>query len=186
MATLLTLTNNQYMENPFKQLVEKYSRVSEDVPITPKSPKEYAQFIQDIDTTWMSAQEVAMGGYELMQHLQALPEEDAALLLSALIEPYLNLSLDKRLNAVGMMVGELRPGRLTPSGVRSTLRSGFPMILTTEIESPEYHRPTEIARAIGEMVCGHANKEGVIKFMQAFDVHNALGDSSHPKAIEEV
>ena len=171
------------MDNSFKNLIEKLQPINVAIPLSERSPKEYAQFINDMDKTWMSDQE-AIGGYQLMEHLQELPEEDAALLLTSLLEPHLDLGLNERLNAVGIMVGELTPGPSTPSGVRSILRLGTPMILITEFESSAYHRPSEIARAIGEMVCGHSDSEAIVKFLRAFDANMALVDATYFKEIE--
>lgn len=156
------------------------------MPITEQNPEEFSQFIQDMEDTWMSDQNVGALGYSLIEYLQEIPEEDAALLLSELLKPYLELELHKRLNAVGILVGELTPNRLTPSGVRSILRSGTPMILIAQDNSPDYHRPSEIARAIGEMVYGHdrTKQESVIKFLRAFNLKTTAVDGVSSKPIE--
>ncbi|MES2631189.1 MAG: hypothetical protein V4611_04490 [Patescibacteria group bacterium] len=172
------------METSLRKLFEKHKPVAVDVPLTLRNPKEYAQFTQDIDRTWVSDQNAGAMGYSLMEHLREVPEEDAALLLSELLKPYLELDLNTRLNAVGILVGELTPGRSTPSGVRSILRSGTPMVLMTENNSPDFHRPSEIARAIGEMVCGHGNEEAIVKFLRAFDPKVTLEDGTQPNSIE--
>lgn len=172
------------METSLRKLFEKQKRVALDVPLTSQNPEEYAQFIQDIDKTWVSDQNAESMGYSLMKLLQEVTERDAAMLLSELLKPYLELDLNERLNAVGILVGELTPGRSTPSGVRSILRSGTPMVLISNEASPDFHRPSEIARSIAEMVCGHENEEGIVKFLQAFDQKTTLENGIHSNSIE--
>ena len=173
------------METSLRKLFEKQKHVALDVPLNSKNPKEYVQFIQDIDKTWMSDQNVGTMGYSLMEYLQEVPEKDAAMLLSELLKPYLELDLNERLNAVGILVGELTPGRSTPSGVRSILRSGTPMVLISNEASPDFHRPSEIARSIAEMVCGHGNEEAIVKFLRAFDLKTTIEDGTQSNSIEQ-
>lgn len=173
------------METSPSKLFEKQKCVLVDVPLSPRNPKEYAQFMQDVDKTWTSDQNAGSLGYSLIEHLQEVSVEDAALLLSELLKPYLQLDINKRLNAVGILVGELTPGRSTPSGVRSILRSGTPMVLITNEASPDFHRPLEIARSIAEMVCGHGNEEAIVKFLRSFDLKTTIEDSTQSNSIEQ-
>ncbi len=174
-----------YMETSLSKKFEKQNALFKEISLTPQSPKEFSQFIQDIDKVWVSDQnDGTVSGYRVIEDLRELSEKDAALLLSKLLEPHLELDLKERLNALGILVGELTPGRSTPSGVRSVLRSGTPMILITENDSPDFHRPSEIARAIGEMIYGHGNDEAIVKFLRAFDLKSTLQDGVRTRSIE--
>lgn len=167
------------MENPLKRLFEKPRRRIDSLEL---SDEEMSQLMLDVDKVWMSDDRPDWG-YDLIESLKQLSEPGAAQVLSSLLVPYLSLDLEDRLGSVGIAVGELTPNNSTPSGVRGMLRSGTPILLTTRNSPEDFHRPMEIARAIGQMIYGR-NDDAVRKFVEAFSKKGALSEFTHPDAVE--
>jgi len=168
------------MENPLKVLYEKVHGRTDALEL---KDAERSQLLLDIDKVWMG-DNMAEGGYELIMNLQKLPEKQAALEMTSLLAPYLHVSLEQRLTLAGISVGELTPNYATPSGVRGMLRSGSPILLISNESPDDFHRPIEIARAIGEMIYGR-NDESVIAFVKAFDIERVLGKDTRFGELEQ-
>lgn len=167
------------MENPIKRFFERPRQKSDSLEL---NDKEISQLMIDIERVWMS-EELPSGGYALVEDLKQLSESDSTQALSSLLLPYLSLNLEERLASVGIAVGELTPNRATPSGVSGYLRSGTPMVLLTLNTPEDFHRPIEIAGAIGRMIYG-PNDESIRKFIEAFNSSGALIAFTNPDAIE--
>jgi len=167
------------MENHLKTFFEKPHQKSDSLEL---NDEEMSQLMLDVDKVWMS-DELPEGGYTLVENLKQLTESDSAQELALLLLPYLSLNLEERLASVGIAVGKLTPNKATPSGVRGFLRSGTPMVLISPNAPEDFHRPIEIARAIGQMIYGR-NDEPVRKFVEAFNKDGALSTLSISNAIE--
>lgn len=166
------------MENPLKAFIEK---IRHPVDSRELNSVEFSQLLADLDKVWMS-DELVEGGHELIEYLGELSEREAASALASYLTPYSHLDLKEKLGMVGIAVGELTPGRSTPSGVRGMIRSKTPILLITNDSPKNFHRPIEIARAIGEMIYGEG--EPVHKFVKALNSGFILNEDTQLGAIE--
>lgn len=138
---------------------------------TPKLQGEYmAQLIDDVERLYMGDEVVTGEKVPFLMSLQGESEKDAALTVMAYLTPHRQLSLQERLEVIGVSLGELTPNDAIPNGVKNFYRSANPMILMTREAPEDYHRPIEIAQAIGRLLYGTQNVESVTKFVQAFDM----------------
>ena len=121
--------------------------------------KRLSALAMDADRTWMSATDPP-GNPELLRESANLPPEEAARVVGQKMRDSAGRSLEVRLGALGIALGELTPNRAIPDGVYGLWRSELPMLLVTFKKRRQVPSSYLLAQQIGSLIFEPSSQVG--------------------------